>query len=150
MQSTGSTGIPEATHPKETPIPEEIGESVGNDMIKISIAVGDSTFSAALFNNETSRALVEYFPMTVQMNELNGQEKYYDLPAKLKSSTSERPSTIHSGDIMCWSGNCLVLFYKTYSNSYGGYVPLGAVDDPSGLAKALGSGNMEVTWSLAK
>lgn len=152
---TGSSHIAEAAKmteaspQTEASAPAEIEDKAGNDMIKIKITAGESTFTAALLNNETSLGLIDYFPMTIQMTELNGQEKFYNLPATLTSSISERPPTIQSGDIMCWSGNCLVLFYTTYSNSYGGYVPLGKVDDPSGLANALGSGDIEVTWALA-
>lgn len=118
-------------------------------MISINIAVGSTTFTAKLYDNETTQALIAQFPMTIQMDELNGQEKYYYLSENLPVASTQRPATIHTGDIMLWSGNCLVLFYKTYSNSYAGYVLLGTVDEPSNLASALGSGNVQVTWSLA-
>ncbi|QWU13122.1 hypothetical protein SAMN04487895_115124 [Paenibacillus sophorae] len=121
-----------------------------NGVISINITVGSSTFTATLNNNETAKALVAQFPMTLQMNEHNGLEKYYDLSEDLPAASTERPATIHAGDIMGWSGNTLVLFYETHSNSYGGYVPLGRVDNPSNLASALGSGNVQVTWSLAE
>ncbi|WP_054940637.1 cyclophilin-like fold protein [Paenibacillus ihuae] len=121
-----------------------------NKVIPIRIIVGGSTFTATLNNNETTQALVAQFPMTLQMNELNGLEKYNDLSEALPSASPERPATIHAGDIMCWSGNTLVLFYHTFSNSYDGYVPLGSVDDPANLAAALGSGSVQVTWSLAE
>ncbi|MEI2394742.1 MULTISPECIES: cyclophilin-like fold protein [Paenibacillus] len=121
-----------------------------NSMIAIHITVGGSTFTATLNNNETTQALVAKFPLTIQMDELNGLEKHNDLAEDLPAAATERPATIQAGDIMCWSGNTLVLFYQTFSNSYGGYVPLGRVDDPSNLAAALGSGNVQVTWSLAE
>jgi hypothetical protein len=117
-------------------------------MISINIAIGSTTFKASLNDNETTQALVAQFPLKLQMNELNGQEKYYHLSENLLAESTESPATIHAGDIMCWSGNSLVLFYKTYSNSYGGYVPLGKVEDPSKLDSALGSGNVQITWSL--
>lgn len=49
-------------------------------MIPIHIIVGGSTFTATLNNNETTQALIAQFPMTIQMKELNGLEKYNDLP----------------------------------------------------------------------
>ncbi|MFD1774836.1 cyclophilin-like fold protein [Paenibacillus rhizophilus] len=125
-------------------------ETKENGVISINITVGSSTFTATLNDNETAKALVAKFPMTLQMNEHNGLEKYYDLSEDLPAALTERPATIHAGDIMGWSGNILVLFYETHSNSNGGYVPLGRVDNPSNLASALGSGNVQVTWSLAE
>lgn len=89
-------------------------------MIAIHITVGGSTFTATLNNNETTQALVAKFPLTIQMDELNGLEKYNDLAEDLPAAATERPATIQAGDIMCWSGNTLVLFYQTFSNSYGG------------------------------
>lgn len=120
----------------------------GNNMLSINLQIGDKNFSATLINSESAQAFVNYFPMTVSMSDLNGQEKFYDLPEDLPATATERPSTIHSGEIMGWSGNTLVLFYSTFQNSYGGYVRLGTVDDPEGLAQALGSGSNEVTWTL--
>lgn len=142
------------TRPAVSPSPSSSAETGDKDteddnMISINIAVGSTTFTAKLYDNETTQALIAQFPMTIQMDELNGQEKYYYLSENLPAAFTQQPSTIHAGDIMLWSGNCLVLFYKTYSNSYGGYVPLGTVDDPSNLASALSSGNVQVTWSLA-
>lgn len=119
-------------------------------MNQMTIEVGGKTFSATLADNPAARAFTAYLPMTVQMGDLNEQEKFYALPDDLPADSTERPSTIRSGDIFCWSGNTLVLFYATFQNSYGGYVRLGTVDDPEGLAAALGSGNAKVTWSLAE
>ncbi|MFJ2043388.1 cyclophilin-like fold protein [Paenibacillus taichungensis] len=119
-------------------------------MIPIHIIIGGNTFTATLNNNETTQALIAQFPMTIQMKELNGLEKYNDLPEELPAASTERPETIHAGEIMSWSGNTLVLFNQTFSNSYGGYVLLGSVDDPSNLAATLGSGHVQVTWSLAE
>lgn len=123
--------------------------STDNGKISIHITVGSTTFTATLHDNETTQALVAQFPLSLKMSELNGLEKFYDLPKNLPAKSTERPATIYAGDIMSWSGNTLVLFYKTYTNSYGGYVPLGRIDDPTNLASALGSDNVKVTWSLA-
>lgn len=121
-----------------------------NSMINIYLQIGEQTFTATLLDSEAVRAFIEYLPMKIQMNELNGQEKFYQLPENLPSASTERPPSFSSGDIMCWSGNTLVLFYSAFPNSYGGYVRLGAVDQPGELAEALGNGNIDVAWSLAE
>lgn len=145
-ESTNSP-VPAVSEPTSTTRPS--ASPAENGVISINITVGSRTFTATLNDNETTQALVAQFPMTLQMNELNGLEKYNDLSEDLTTTSTERPATIHAGDIMCWSGNTLVLFYQTFSNSNGGYVSMGSVDDPSNLATALGSGNIQVTWSLA-
>lgn len=84
--------------------------------------------------------------MTVNMVELNGNEKYVDLPGNLPTNASN-PGTIQTGDLMLYGSSTLVLFYKTLSTSYS-YTRIGRIDDPSGLAAAVGSGNIRVTYEL--
>ena len=84
--------------------------------------------------------------MTVNMIELNGNEKYFDLPQSLPTNVSN-PGTVQNGDLMLYGANTLVLFNKTFSTSYS-YTRLGRIDDVTGLVAALGSGNVSVTFEL--
>lgn len=118
-------------------------------MITMNITVGNKTFTAKMYNNETTQAFIKQLPMTVNMSELNGREKYYHLSSNLSAESTETPATINAGEIMCWSSNNLVLFYNTFSNSYGGYIKLGYIEDVSGLASALGTGNVQVTFAIS-
>jgi hypothetical protein len=47
---------------------------------KMKIKIGNSTFTATLYDNSTVTAFKSRLPMTVTMIELNGNEKYFDLP----------------------------------------------------------------------
>ncbi len=113
---------------------------------KIKIKVGSKTFTATLLDNNSAKAFKEILPLTINMIELNGNEKYYDLPNSLPTNSSN-PKTINDGDLMLYGSKTLVLFYKTFSTSYS-YTKLGKVIDVTGFASALGSGNVTVTFEM--
>lgn len=99
---------------------------------------------AKLYGNETTEELARRFPLTLNMSELNGNEKYYYLEESLPAEASRQPK-IHSGDLMLYGTDCLVLFYENFSSSYS-YTPVGYVEEPAGLFEALGAGNVTVTF----
>lgn len=110
---------------------------------KIKITVNSLIFTATLLDNNSAKAFKEMLPLTINMVELNNNEKYFDLPNSLPTNSSN-PQAINSGDLMLYGSKTLVLFYKTFSTSYS-YTRLGKIDDTTGLATALGSGNVTVT-----
>jgi hypothetical protein len=112
----------------------------------MKITIGTNIFTATFYNNATATAFKAKLPMTINMTELNGNEKYFDLPNNLPTNVSN-PGTIQTGDLMLYGSNTLVLFYKTFSTSYN-YTRLARIDNPSGLAAALGSGNITVKFEL--
>lgn len=113
---------------------------------KMKIKIGTSTFTATLYDNATAAAFQSLLPLTVNMIELNRNEKYADLPGALPTNPSN-PGTIQTGDLMIYGSSTLVLFYKTFSTSYP-YTRLGRVNDATGLAAAVGSGNVTVIFEL--
>lgn len=78
------------------------------------------------------------------MRELNGNEKYFYLPDALPADPV-RPGSIRAGDLMLYGSDCLVLFYEDFESSYR-YTRLGRIDDPAGLAAALGEGDVTVRF----
>jgi hypothetical protein len=113
---------------------------------KMTIRIGTNTFNAALYDNATADAFKSLLPLTVSMDELNGNEKKVDLAGAFPTNAS-KPRTIQAGDLMIWGSNTLVLFYKTFPTSYS-YTRLGRINDTEGLAAAVGSGNVTVTYQL--
>ena len=111
---------------------------------KVKIKVGTSTFMVSLSDNATATAFKALLPMTIAMNELNNNEKFYDLPKNLPTNASV-PTSIQSGDLMMYGSKTLVLFYETFSTSYS-YTKIGQIDDTEGLTKALGTKNVTVTF----
>lgn len=123
-------------------------ENPNMENMKVKITVSSAVFTATLENNETAKAFSKILPMTINMADLNRNEKYYDLSNSLPRNASN-PGTIQNGDIMLWGSNTVVLFYKTFSTSYS-YTRIGVIDDPSGLESALGTGNIVVTFELMR
>ena len=116
--------------------------------MKLKITIGTNVFTATLYKNESANAFEKNLPITMNMKELNGNEKYFDLP-KNRPANASNPATIQSGDLMLYRSNTIVLFYKTFSTPYN-YSPIGLIDHPSGLAAALGSGNVTVSFEVEK
>jgi hypothetical protein len=116
------------------------------DSMKLKIIIGTNIFTATFYNNATATAFKAKLPMTILMTELNGNEKYFDLSDNLPTNASN-PGTIQTGDLMLYGSSTLVLFYKTFSTSYS-YTRLGRIDNPSGLAAALGSASVTVMFEL--
>lgn len=113
---------------------------------KMKIKIGTETFMATLEANETAMAFKAKLPLSLAMLELNGNEKYAQLPADLPTSTAD-VGTIHEGDLMLWGANTLVVFYKTFKTSYR-YSKLGRIDNPRGLAAAVGSRNVTISFEM--
>ena len=110
----------------------------------MKITIGAAVFKATLYDNATATAFKSLLPLTVNMNELNGNEKYVDLPLNLPMNATN-PGTIQNGDLLLYGSATLVLFYKTFSTSFS-YSKLGRIGDVTGLVAALGSGNVTVSF----
>lgn len=121
-------------------------ENTDNMSDTVIIKIGDKEFTATLLDNPTASAFKAMLPLTINMTELNGNEKYFRLSKNLPTNESN-PGTIKSGDLMLYGSNTFVLFYESFSTSYS-YTKLGIINNPSGLATALGGGNVQVSISL--
>lgn len=107
--------------------------------------VGDRRFAVTLANNATARSFALLVPLTIDMSDLNDNEKHAKLPRALPADAS-KPGTIRNGDIMLWGTDTLVLFYVTFDSPYS-YTRIGRVDDPAGLVQALGRRDVRITFS---
>jgi hypothetical protein len=109
------------------------------------MTVGERRFAITLTDNAAARAFAAQLPLTLDMSELNGNEKHAKLPKALPAKASQ-PGTIRSGDLMLYDTDTLVVFYATFDSSYS-YTLLGRVDDPAALAQAVGRRGVRVVFS---
>ena len=112
----------------------------------IVVRAGDRSFAAVVEDTETGRTFLEMLPLTLDMSELNGNEKYrYGVPLP---TAAQRYDTIAPGDLMLYGSNCLVLFYGA-AGGYS-YTRVGRLLSTDGLAEALGTGTATVTFEKAQ
>ena len=112
------------------------------------ITVGARRFAFTLADTDAARSFAAQLPLTLRMADLNGNEKDARLPKALPTD-EVRPGTIRNGDLMLYGSNTLVLFYLGFESSYA-YTRIGRVNDPDGLAEALGKRDVRVTFAKEK
>lgn len=113
---------------------------------KVKITIGTKVFTATFNDNAT--AFKARFPITINMTDLNSNEKKFDLAVNLPTNIEEI-GTIHEGDLLLWGNNTIILFYKSFNTPYR-YTKIGKIDDANGLAAALGSGDVKVSFEIEK
>ena len=109
------------------------------------MTVGERRFAISLSDNPAARAFAAQLPLTLDMEELNGNEKHARLSQALPANAS-RPGTIRTGDLMLYGTTTLVVFYETFNSSYS-YTRLGRVDNPADLPQAVGQRGVRVVFS---
>lgn len=109
----------------------------------IELEINGDKYDAFLYNNETSNKIKEKMPLSLNMQELNGNEKFayldYELPVN-----EESIGKIEAGDIMLYQNNCIVIFYKDFETSYS-YTRLGKITDKS-FAENIGADSIKVKF----
>lgn len=112
---------------------------------RIWMTVRDNRFAITLADTEAAREFVAMLPLSIDMPDLNNNEKHAKLPKSLSTNTT-LPGMIRNGDLMLYGSQTLVVFYLSFPSPYS-YTRLGRVDDPSGLEKAVGSGAARIEFS---
>lgn len=126
----------------------QVPAAPASDSIAITVTVGDTTFSAQLEETAAAQAFAERLPLTLEMQELNQNEKYAYLGSGLPTD-AQSPGTIQTGDLMLYGSDCVVLFYDSFSTGYS-YTRLGRIEPAEGLAQAVGAGAVTVQFAVAQ
>ena len=128
-----------------TAVPDAAQASKRSEESRMWMTVGERRFAITLADTEAARTFAAMLPLTLDMEELNGNEKKKELPSPLPTEAS-RPGTIRNGDLLLWGSRTVVVFYLTFESPYS-YTRLGRVDDPSGLPQSLGRHDVRVVFS---
>ena len=123
---------------------EETPEQETEEENTMKITIGEQRFTVTLEDNATAAALKERLPMTLDMSELNGNEKYHYLSFSLPTA-SYSPGKIKSGDVMLYGDSCLVVFYESFSTPYS-YTRIGRIDDAAELRTTVGTGDVQMAF----
>ena len=113
-------------------------------MSEIKITIAGKNFTATLADTPAAVKFSKLLPLTLRMNELNGNEKYAGLSDKLPADPA-CPGRIGSGELMLYGNSTLVLFYESFPTSYS-YTRIGKITDARGLKEAVGRENITVTF----
>jgi len=119
--------------------------TVQQETRQVWMTVSGRRFALTLADTEAARAFAAMLPLTLDMPDLNSNEKHVELPKALPANAS-RPGTIRSGDLMLYGSRTLVLFYLTFESSYS-YTRLGRVEEAGDLAQTLGRGSVRISFS---
>ena len=112
-----------------------------NEVVKsVKAIINGKEYIINLEDNETANSFASLLPQELNMNELNGNEKYIYLDTKLPTNSSN-PKRINAGDVMLYGDNCLVIFYKSFDTSYS-YTKIGHIDNLTNL----GNGSISVKF----
>ena len=118
--------------------------ATGSNMSEIKITIAGKNFTAALADTPAAVKFSKTLPLTLRMNELNGNEKYAGLSDRLPAD-STCPGRISSGELMLYGNSTLVLFYDSFPTSYS-YTRIGKITDARELKEAVGMGNITVKF----
>ena len=108
----------------------------------MNIKANNKIFKVVFEDNKTVKSLTQKLPITLEMSDLNDNEKYCYLDFTLPTD-SKSVKNIKKGDVMLFGNSCLVIFYKSFTTSYS-YTKIGHIENPADIETALGKKNIKV------
>lgn len=144
---TGSTPPPSQSvvSQPESSQPQDNSSSQEEPMLKIT--VGDQELLATFAENSSAeefRELLSQRPVTISMEDYGGFEKVGPLGTTL--TRNDTRITTQPGDVVLYQGNQITIYYGT--NTWN-FTRLAKINDSTDLQAKLGTGTVQVTFSLA-
>ena len=119
-------------------------QQTGNSQ-KMNIQIDNKTFTVIVENNKTVKELYQKLPITLEMSDLNNNEKYCYLDFTLPTD-SKSVKNIKKGDVMLFGNSCLVIFYKSFTTSYS-YTKIGHIENPADIEIMSDKKSIEVSFN---
>ena len=113
----------------------------------LKITVGDQELLATFADNSSAEAfrdLLAQGPVTISMDDYGGFEKVGSLGTTL--TRNDTRITTQPGDVILHQGNQITIYYGT--NTWN-FTRLAKINDSTDLQAKLGTGTVQVTFSLA-
>lgn len=101
--------------------------STEENVNEVTININGNKYILSLEDNETAKEFINILPLDIKMQDLNYNEKYYNLISPLPSN-DYAVDTIKKGDVMLYNSDTLVIFYKDFDTSYE-YTKIGFIEN---------------------
>lgn len=133
-----------AVAPSSHPVTYTDAESISNEY-KVKLTAGNREFTATLYKNATTDALVEKLPLTLPMKDLYGREMCYRFSDALPTDDAGY-SGYEVGEIIYWPpGHSFVILYKQNGEEFE-MQKLGRIDNSVEFFET--SGDIDLTIEL--
>ena len=119
---------------------KQMVDSIG-DLGTIKVSVNGRTYDAKVESNTTAKEFLNILPISLTMNDSDGNRKYSYMYSGLTTSSS-KTKNFQAGDIALSGTSTIVVFYKS-TNSSGKFIKLGHIDD----FPDLGSGSATISFT---
>ena len=153
LSACGNGSSPtDSAPPSQSVISEqEISQSQDNSSSQeepmLKITVGDQELLATFADNRSAEEfqdLLAQGPVTISMDDYGGFEKVGSLGTTL--TRNDTRITTQPGDVILYQGNQITIYYGT--NTWN-FTRLAKINDSTDLQTKLGTGTVQVTFSLA-
>lgn len=144
---TGSTPPPSQSVVSQPESSQPQNESSDQEGAMLKITVGDQELLATFAENSSAeefRELLSQGPVTISMEDYGGFEKVGPLGTTLTRNDTQ--ITTQPGDVILYQGNQITIYYGT--NTWN-FTRLAKINDSTDLQAKLGTGTVQVTFSLA-
>lgn len=144
---TGSTPPPSQSVVSQPESSQPQDESSDQEGAMLKITVGDQELLANFADNSSAeefRELLSQGPVTISMEDYGGFEKVGPLGTTL--TRNDTRITTQPGDVILYQGNQITIYYGT--NTWN-FTRLAKINDSTDLQAKLGTGTVQVTFSLA-
>lgn len=153
LAACGASHDTERSESQQESMVQEHESEIGleeRESVKIQITVGDVALIATPEDNSSAEAflaLLQEQPITVQISDYAEMEKVGPLGTDLPRNDTQ--ISVGAGDVILYQGNQITIYYGTNSWNFTKLAVIEGVTKES-LLEALGTGDVEVTFSLVQ